>query len=124
MKKRIKTLMILAVLSFVGLGGWKAGLWEFDNMQLQADMLDLASGVSSYSSYSLPRSDEDFRQAVIRKALEHDIQLQPAQVTVRRTTNGNNQIMFLAATYSEPVNLPYYSFELHFHPTSEKKGIF
>lgn len=119
--KRIKTLALLAVLAFAGLGGWKVGLCEFDNMQLQADMLDLASGVGSYSSYSTPRSDEDFRQAVIRKALEHDIQLQPAQVMVRRSTSGTTSTMYLAATYTEPVNLPYYSFELHFHPTSEKR---
>ena len=73
--KRIKTLLVIAVLAFAILGGWKAGSCELANIELQEDMLDLASQAGSYSRFATgPRSDDDYREAVVRDALNHDIQ--------------------------------------------------
>jgi hypothetical protein len=119
--KRIKTLLVLAILVFSVVAGWKAGSCEVEYMALQADMLDLSKSVNSYSNYSTPRSDDDFRQAVIRKAQDHDILLEPSEVTVRRNGSGATSTMYLAADYSVPVDVLGYSFVMHFTPTSEKK---
>lgn len=119
--KRIKNLLLIAVLAFAVLGGWRAGSCELADLELQEDMLDLATQTGSYRYATGPRSDEDYREAVIRDAREHDIQLEPSQVTVRRTGSGTTSRMYLAADYTEPVTLAGHSFTLHFTPTSEKK---
>ncbi|HVP43387.1 MAG TPA: hypothetical protein VMS96_08130 [Terriglobales bacterium] len=122
--KRIKTLVVVAVLAFAALAGWKVGTCELANMELQEDMLNLASGVGgSYAKYNSPHTDEDFREAVIRDAREHDIRLQPSQVTVRHTGSGSGQdsTLYLAADYRVPVDVLGYSFVMHFTPTSEKR---
>ncbi len=120
--KRIKTLLIISVLALAALAGWKVGACELANVELQEDMLDLATGVGGYSKYATaPRSDDDFRDAVIRDAREHDIQLQPSQVTVRRTGSGQNAPLYLAADYQVPVDVLGYAFVLHFNPSSEQK---
>ncbi len=120
--KRMKTLLVIAVLALAVLGGWKVGACELSNMELQADMLDLAAGVGgSFAKYNSPRTDEDFRQAVIHDAQDHDIQLQPSQVTIRRNGYGQNAPLYLAADYEVPVDVLGYAFVLHFSPSSEKK---
>ena len=119
--KRIKTLLLVAVLAYAGLAAWKAGSCELQNLQLQQDMLDLSKQAGVYTNYSTLRSDDDFRDAVIHKAQDHEIRLDASQVVVRHTGSGGAAKMYLAATYTEPVDLPGLSFELHFHPTSENK---
>ena len=120
--KRIKTLLLIAIFAFAILGGWKAGSCELANIELQEDMLDLASQVGSYSRFATePRSDDDYREAVVRDALSHDIRLKGSQVTVRHTDSGNTSKVYLAADYTETVTVAGYSFDLHFTPTSDKK---
>jgi len=63
-------------------------------------------------------TDNDFRSAVIRKAEQYDIYLQPEQITVRRSGTLKEPIIYLAADYKARVRLPGYSFTLHFTPSS------
>lgn len=119
--KRVKTLLILAVLAFGVAAGWQAGSSELANAELQEDMTDLASQVGAYSNYAVQRSDDDFREAVIRKAEDHDIQLRPSQVTVTRTGSGMTSKIYLAADYNVPVQVLSYSYVLHFTPNSRDK---
>ncbi len=119
--RRIKKLLVLAVLAFAVVAGWDAGSCELAKMELQQDMLDLSKGVNNYSNYSAPLTDDGLREAVIRKAQDHDIRLQPSEVTVRRTGNGVNSTVYLAADYTVPVDVLGYSFELHFTPSSDKR---
>ncbi len=118
--KRIKKLLMLAVLVFAVAAGWDAASCELAKMELQQDMLDLSKGVNSYSNTAVPLDDEGFRQAVIRKAQDHDIRLQPSEVTVRRSGEGSSTRVYLAADYTVPVDVLGYSFQLHFTPTSDK----
>lgn len=60
---------------------------------------------------------------MIRKAKEHGVDLEPGQVTVRRTTSGESSTLYLAADYTAHVNLAIFSFSLHFTPSSDKKSI-
>ena len=119
--KKIKNIVMAAALALAVLVGWKAGSSELANMELQEDMQDLASGVGAYTKYAVVRSDEDLRQAVIRKAEDHDIALTPDEVTVQHRGDGANPTTYLAADYRVPVTLPGYSFVLHFTPSSTKK---
>ncbi len=68
------------------------------------------------------RTDQDIRNDVIKRALDHDIQLDPARVTVQRIGTPGAPAVFVAADYTETVNLPGYSFDMHFTPSSGNKG--
>lgn len=120
--RRIKIIVVIAVLVLAVVAGWQIGSCELANIQLQEDLRDLASPAVTRYGYPSARSDDDFRDAVIHKAKEHDIKLQPNQVTVERRGSGIDSTVYLAAEYSVPVNLRWYSFTLHFTPSSTKRA--
>ena len=117
---RIKIIVVVAVLAFAVLGGWRIAASEVANLELQEDMHDLAAKGGMRYGYVI--SEDDLREAVIHKAQEHDIRLDPAQVTVERTGSGLDTKMYLAADYNVPVDLPRYSLVLHFTPSSMKRS--
>lgn len=118
--KRIKRLLMIAVLAFGAIVGFKAGSYELAYMEFQEDLRDL-SQPSAYSKYPTVRSEQDYRDAVMRRAQDHDIQLDPSAVTVQRAGSGPNSGMYLAADYSETVDVLGYSFTMHFTPSSKNK---
>jgi hypothetical protein len=65
-------------------------------------------------------TDEQFRNAVIRKADRYDIQLEPGQVMVIRSDAGADSTVYLAVDYKARVNLFVSSFTLHFTPSSKR----
>ena len=67
-------------------------------------------------------TDQDLVNDVVKRALEHQIELTPEQVTVRHIGTAGAPAVYVAADYSVPVNLPGYSFTLHFTPSSGNKG--
>ena len=115
---RIKIIVIVAVLAFAASGGWRVGSYEVGNIELQEDMHDLVSQSRNYIRYTPTPSDDALRDTVIRLAKGHHIQLEPSQVTVQHT--GSDSTTYLAADYTVPVNLPGFSFNLHFTPSSTK----
>lgn len=68
-------------------------------------------------------TDQQLQEQVIRKAADHDIVLTPEQVTIQRISTPGLLAVYVAADYSVPVNLPGYSFTLHFTPSSGNKGM-
>jgi hypothetical protein len=67
------------------------------------------------------RTDEEVRNDVLRKAKEHDLPINAKQVTVQRISTPGMLAVFVSADYSVPVNLPGYSFDMHFNPDSGNK---
>lgn len=67
-------------------------------------------------------SEQELVSAIIKKAREHDIPLTPEHVTVQRIGTPGVMAVYIAADYTVPVNLPGYSFTLHFTPSSGNKG--
>ena len=65
----------------------------------------------------------DLIDAVMKKAQEHQITLAPEQVTVQRIGTPGAPAVYVAADYSVPVNLPGYSFTLHFTPSSGNRQL-
>jgi hypothetical protein len=119
--RRVTITLGVALLVLAVMAGWQIGSSEVANMNLQEDMRDMASQAGSRVGFITPSSDEDMSRAVVGKAKEHGIELEPAQVTVRRTTAGETSTLYLAADYSAPVHLAFFSFSLHFTPSSDKK---
>jgi hypothetical protein len=117
---KAKLILGLAILGLAVAAGWQIASSEIANLELQTDMRDIAAQVASRIGLESPNSDEDLRNAVTHKAEEHDVQLEPAQVTVQRTGSGKTLAINLAADYKARVNLLLYSFTLHFTPSSAK----
>jgi hypothetical protein len=91
----------------------------FSNYQFE----DSIKNEALQSTYS-PRTEEDIRDSVIKRAKEYDIQLTTKQVHVSRTGSNGNGTLSIEADYSVPFNLPGYSTTLDFHPSSKNKGVF
>jgi hypothetical protein len=121
--RNLKIILGIAVLILALRMGWQIGSAEVANMNFQEDLRDLGSQAGAHVGVVVPPgSDEDAARAVIRKAKEHGIELEPGQVTVRRIGSGETSTLYLAADYTVPINLVLFSFNLHFIPSSERNG--
>jgi len=99
---------------------WQVASCELANFELHDDMRYLAAQIGSRIGLNPPSTDEELRSAVMRKAQEHEIQLEPEQVTVRRTGTEEAPIIYLAADYRVRVKLLGFSLTFHFTPSSAK----
>jgi hypothetical protein len=114
---------VKAVVGFVlivGLvyAGFQVAPVEMANYSFQDDLRQIAVTGGSNPT----KTDDDLRNSVISKAREHEIQLLPTQVTVQRIGTPGSPAVYVAADYSVPVNLPGYSFDIHFTPSSGNRG--
>jgi len=117
---KVKLILGLAVLALAIIAGWQVASFELANLELHEDLRDLAAQGGARIGLGNFSTDEDFRDAVIREAKRHEIQLGPEQVTVQRTGTAPAQIIYLAADYKVRVMLPGCSFTLHFNPSSAR----
>jgi hypothetical protein len=90
---------------------------ELNNYSFQDDLRNVAmlGGANPHTT------DQQLLDEVVKKAQERGITLAPEQVTVQRIGTPGAPAVYLAADYSIPVNLPGYSFILHFTPSSGNK---
>lgn len=87
---------------------------ELNNFSFTDDLKDVALVGGSNPHIS----DQDLLQQVLRKGQDRGITLTPDQVTIQRITTPGLLAVYVAADYTVPVNLPGYSFTLHFTPSS------
>lgn len=102
---------------------WQLVSCEVANSQLQEDLRDLASQNAARLGLSPANTDEDFRDAVVQKAREHGIQLQPGQVTVQRVGTEDAPAVNLDVDYKVSIGLPGFAFTFHFNPRAEGKPL-
>jgi hypothetical protein len=87
------------------------------NYSFQDDL----KNVALMDSGNLQKTEDEVRNDVMRKVREHDLPIDPKQVTVQRITTPGISAVYVAADYSVTVNLPLYSFDMHFTPDSGNK---
>jgi hypothetical protein len=71
---------------------------------------------------NLQKTDDEIRVEVLKKAREHDLPIEERQITVQRINTPGLSAVYVAADYSVAINLPGYSFDMHFTPNSGNKG--
>lgn len=121
--RSVKIILLMAVVLLLGSAAWQFGASKVANMNLQEEMRDMASQAGSHIGVVTPLSDDELTRSIILKAKDQGIELQPDQVTVRRTSAGQSSTLYIAADYTVPVNLLLFSFSLRFTPTSERNGM-
>ena len=114
----IKAIIGFLAIIFVVYAGFQVIPPEVTNYSFQDDLRSIAMVGSSNPH----QTDQDLLNAVIKKAQEHEITLTPEQVTVQRVGTPGLMAVYVAADYNVPINLPGYSFSLHFTPSSGNKG--
>ncbi|HLW86526.1 MAG TPA: hypothetical protein VKR60_15020 [Candidatus Sulfotelmatobacter sp.] len=114
----MKVILGVAVLALAIIASYPVGSTELANRLLQDDINDLAAQLETRTGYGPSKSDDDYRNAVVRKATEHGIDLQPNQVTVELSGSAQESTIYLAADYSVPVSMLGFRFHLHFNPAS------
>jgi hypothetical protein len=117
---KVKFVLGFAVLALAIIAGWQIASCELANLEFHENLRDLAAQGGARIGWASFSTDEELRDAVIREANKHEIQIEPEQVTVERTGTPPSQIICLAADYKARVKLPGFSFTLHFHPSSAK----
>jgi hypothetical protein len=90
---------------------------EMTNYSFQDDLRNIAmvGGANPHET------DQQLLDEVMKKAQERGITLTAEQVTVLRIGTPGAPAVYVGADYSVPVNLPGYSFVLHFTPSSGNK---
>ena len=119
---KVKIILALAFLALAISTGWQIAARELANYELQEELKDVASLTAARIGWEPPSSDDNLRDAVIRKAAQHNVQLEPQEITVRRSVPPDAPKVEIAADYRVRVVLPGGSLLLHFTPTSRSKG--
>lgn len=118
--RKPKLILGLAAIAVAIIASWQIASCELANLELREDLRDLAAQNAHRIGLAPPKSDEDFRSEVIRLAKEHEIQLQPDQVTVQRSGLERAPIIYLAVDYNVRLGLPGFSLALQFNPSSAR----
>jgi hypothetical protein len=113
----IKALGGFLAIIFVVVACFEVGPPMMANYSFQDDLRN----VSLMDGANFQKTDEDVRTDVMRKVKEHDLPIDPKQVTVQRISTPGLAAVYVAADYSVTVSLPFYSFDMHFTPNSGNK---
>jgi hypothetical protein len=119
--KKAVLILGIAILALAAFAGWQIGSRYVANIELQADMKDLAAQNGTRIGLNPPSTDDDLRNIVAGKAKEYGIQLESEQVTVQRTGPPAAQFVYLATEYDARVNLFGYSYVIHFSAASPQQ---
>ena len=114
----IKLLLGLLAIGGVVLGVFQVAPPIMGNYSFQDDLKTIAL----MDGGNQQKTDEDVRNDVLRKAKEHELPIEPKQVTVQRLNTPGIAAVYVAADYAVTINLPGYSFDMHFTPNSGNKG--
>ena len=95
---RVKLIVGLAVLALAIITGWQIASCELANLELHEELHDLAAQTGAYIGLNSFNTDEEFRNAIIRAAKRHKIQLEPEQVTIERTVRPQSRSYTLRRT--------------------------
>ena len=87
------------------------------NYSFQDDLREVAL----MDSANLQKTEDDVRKDVLKKARERELPIEAKQITVQRINTPGVTSVYVAADYTVTVNLPLYSFDMHFTPSSGNK---
>ena len=91
----------------------------FENYQFQDAIKDEAVR----DSYA-PKSEDDIRTTVLKKAQELEIPISEEGIRVTRQGNQFSGTVIIHAAYVVHVDMPGYPLDLHFDASTENKGVF
>jgi hypothetical protein len=118
--KKISLIAILLLLIVAGDAAWQIGTVVVANANFHEEIRDLAAQPGTNIGFVARKTDDDIVETVVARAREHGIDLEPSQVTVRRTDSGSRTTLYLAADYNASLKLPFLTLKFHFTPSSDR----
>jgi hypothetical protein len=91
----------------------------FNNYQF----VDAVKEEATHDSYT-PKSEDEIRHAIFKKAQEYDVPIAEHDILVQRSGMKFNSTVQVKAEYTVHVDLPLYPMDLHFDASTENKGVF
>jgi hypothetical protein len=91
----------------------------FENYQFQ----DAMKQEATQDSY-IPKSEDDIRASVLKKAQEYNIPITAEAIKVQREGSQFNGTVAIQAPYVVHIDLPGYPLDLHFNPSTQNRGVF
>ena len=117
----MKYVFIIVLVVAVITAAWRILEPEVTNAIFQDEIRDVAAGLGARTGRLPPTSDLELRDAVLRDAARHEIDLDASQVKVEIGGTVENRIASIEVNYDVPVDLVVYKFVLHFHTAPEVK---
>jgi hypothetical protein len=90
----------------------------FENYQFS----DAVKNEATLDSYT-PKTENDIRAAVLKKAQELDIPITEEQIHVQRSGQMGNGVVSIRAPYIVHIDLPGYPVDLHFDASTTNRGV-
>jgi hypothetical protein len=118
--KKLTILVTLALVVVAGMAIWQVASVEIANAELRDELHDVASKLGTRIGFSAPKSDDDYRAEIVRRAGKLGIALTPEQVTVERKGSGENETITLTAEYTVSIRVPGFAYPMHFSPSSAR----
>jgi hypothetical protein len=91
----------------------------YENYQFQ----DAIKNEATLDTYT-PKSENEIRQSIFRKAQDLEIPIAEDGIKVQRQGNQFSGLVIVRAAYVVHVDLPGYPLDLHFDASTENKGVF
>ena len=113
----VKGIIGFLVLIAVVIGVFEVGPPMMANYSFEDDLKTIAL----VDGANVKKSNDDIRLEVLNKAREHQLPIQDTQITVQREDTPGVSAVYVAADYTVTINLPGYSFDMHFTPDSGNK---
>jgi phage-related protein len=114
---------IKAVVGFLAIAAVVLGIFQVaPHIMANYSFQDDLKTVALMDSANFQKTEDDIKGEVVRKAKEHELPVEAKQVTVQRINTPGMSAIYVAADYSVTVNLPGYSFDMHFSPNSGNKA--
>jgi hypothetical protein len=114
----IKGLLGLLAIAAVVVGIFQVAPPMLANYSFQDDLRTIAM----MNGGSSTRTDDEIRNDVLRKAKDHNLPLTEKQVMVQRISTPGVNAVYVAADYTVTIDLPGYSFDMRFTPSSGNRG--
>ncbi len=112
--KRLRALLGLLLIVGAFYVAYKLIPPYFNNYQFQ-DAIETEARENTFSGY--PKTEEDIRTRVFKKAQELDVPLRPEQIQISKDATG----YVISADYTVHVDMPVFPMDLQFHASSRKK---
>jgi len=116
--KKLTIVLIIALVAVAGIAGWQVASVEIANAELRDELHDVASKLDTRIGFAAPKSDDDYRNEIVRRAGKLGIPLNPEQVTVERRGSGETETITLTADYTVSIRVPGLAYPMHFAPSS------
>src|ERR1700728_5321743 len=109
--------IIKAFVGFIAIAAVVVGLFQVaPPMLANYSFSDDLKTIALVDSGNQQKTEEDVRNDVLRKAKEHDLPIEPKQITVQRINSPGLSVIYVAADYSVTIGLAGYSLHPHFNP--------